>query len=932
VAGSAFAATNASLRGIHAVDSKVIWASGAKGTFLVSTDAGANWRAGVVPGAEMLDFRSVYAFSATSAYLLSSGPGDKSKLFETSDAGEHWALLYTASDGFLDGLEFWDRTHGIILGDQVGGSFVILTTADAGKTWARQTLPAALPEEGGFAASNSSLGVRGAGDAWFGTSGARVFHTADGGKTWSVVQTPIRHDSKSAGIFSLCFLDEGNGIAVGGEYTKPKEDAHNIALTSDGGLTWTEPDSRPGGYRSAVVCEGQRCFATGPGGSDLSRDGGKTWSGLAGVGFHALTLAGQVVRASGADGLLGQLTDWRDEGVLFLDRSPLAKMHPVPVHAVTMGQGFWYNRRKVNVERSMPTMYDLLEVNGILDNFRKVSGRKTDVSIRGPIYTDSDIYKWIEAAAFSLQSGPNADLQMRIDKAIDEIAAAQQPDGYLHTHIKDADRFTRMTRDHELYCLGHMLQGAIAYYRATGNRRLLDVGIRYVNYIADRRPLLTGHPELELALVELYRTTGEKKALELAGYLLSGVETERLKLKVSETNYMFSGVPFTSRTKFVGHAVRAMYASSGATDYFLETGDAAYGKTLNTLWDDLVQHKLYVTGGVGSRASGEAFGESWELPNAQAYGESCAAIGALMWNFRMLAATGEAKFTDVLERSLYNGINSGMSLDGTLYCYRNPLSWSGNDPNDKIRNPWYDTTCCPPNIERTLSSLPGHFYATSADGLWVHLYHNSEMDWHLENGTGLKVKQETEYPWKGAVKITVSPEKDAEFTMRLRIPGWSASSRVSVNGVAQKGVEAGKYLAIRRTWKSGDRVELAFDMQPEVLSANPLVSEDAGKVAVQRGPLVYCLEQQDQTGKVADLSLAKPGDKFTEEYRGDLLGGLVMLKHAGTIYEKPLADEPLYQALNQARPVKPIELRLIPYYAWSNRGPGAMTVWIPLAH
>ncbi len=387
--------------------------------------------------------------------------------------------------------------------------------------------------------------------------------------------------------------------------------------------------------------------------------------------------------------------EWRDQGVLYLDHSPKAVMHPVPVRAVKIGEGFWYERRKVNVERSMPTMYDLLEANGILDNFRRVSGRKKDGAIQGPVYTDSDIYKWIEAAAYSLQSAPNADLQGRIDRAIDEIVAAQDKNGYLNTHWsldRTKDRFTQMNRGHELYCLGHMLQGAIAYYRATGNTRLLDAGQRFVNYlVADfgpgKHPLLTGHPELELALAELYRTTGDKHAIELAGYLLSGVETERLKLKVSDTNYMFSGVPFTSRTKFVGHAVRAMYASSGATDYYLETGDPAYLKTLNTLWDDLVRHKLYITGGVGSRSSGEAFGESWELPNSQAYTESCAAIGNMMWNFRMLAATGEAKYTDMMERALYNGINSGMSLNGTLYCYRNPLSYSGLDPNDKIRNP-----------------------------------------------------------------------------------------------------------------------------------------------------------------------------------------------------------------------------------------------------
>ncbi|MCU1262008.1 MAG: putative glycosyl hydrolase [Bryobacterales bacterium] len=630
--------------------------------------------------------------------------------------------------------------------------------------------------------------------------------------------------------------------------------------------------------------------------------------------------------------------DWRDQGVLYLDHSPKAVMHPVPIRAVKIGEGFWYERRKVNVERSMPTMYDLLEANGVMDNFRRVSGRK-EGPLHGPVYTDSDIYKWIEAAAFSLQSAPNADLQGRIDRAIDEIVAAQDKNGYINTHWsldRAKDRFTQMERGHELYCLGHMLQAAIAYYRATGNTRLLDAGQKFVNYLVadfgpDKRPLLTGHPELELALAELYRTNGDKHALELAGYLLSGVETQRLNLKVSQTNYMFSGVPFTSRTRLIGHAVRAMYAASGATDYYLETGDAAYFKTLNTLWDDLVRHKLYITGGVGSRSSGEAFGEAWELPNSQAYTESCAAIGNMMWNFRMLTATGEAKYTDMMERALYNGINSGMSLTGTLYCYRNPLAWSGLDPNDKIRNPWYDTTCCPPNLERTLSSLPGYFYATGKDGLWVHFYHDSELDWHLEDGTPLHVTQQTKYPWQGSVQMTVSPAAEKNFALRVRIPGWSTSTKVLVNGAAVTGAKTGEYLAIQRMWKPGDRVTLEFDTRPTLIAANPLVTEDAGKVAVQRGPLIYCLEQPDQQAPVADVLLAKVSAPFAEEQKPDLLGGIVMLTHTGAAYRKPLESEPLYEpvGLSRGHTTKPVELRFIPYYAWSNREPGAMAVWVP---
>src|SRR6266404_2624243 len=637
---------------------------------------------------------------------------------------------------------------------------------------------------------------------------------------------------------------------------------------------------------------------------------------------------------------------WRDQGILNLGKSPYAMLHSVPVHAVTIEAGFWSPRREINVTSSIPSMGKLLEVNGRMDNFRRLTGKSAGTQ-RGPVYADSDIYKWIEAAGFALQAGERPELRAVVDKDIREIVAAQQADGYLNTYYVQEHAAQRMEpktqqHGHELYNIGHLLQGAIAYYRATGDRTLLDAGIRFVNEFllpsfgpgADKKPLFSGHPEMELALVELYRLTGDKRHLELAGYLLAG--DPRIPFKPENYVYHFCGIPFTSRTHLEGHAVRAMYACCGAADYYLETGDQAYWKTLNVLWKDLVSAQMYVTGGVGARSDGEAFGDPYELPNARAYGESCAAIGNMMWNWRMLAATGEAKFADVIERALYNGINSGMSLDGTLYCYRNPLAF---DPShgDKIRNDWYDTTCCPPNLERTLASLPGYFYSTTGDGIYLHLYDNSELNWHLESGIGLKVRQKTNYPWDGSVEILLTPAEPTEFTFFLRIPGWTDSTQVGVNGKAVAGATPGQYLPIRRRWSAGDVIRVQFNMTPQLLEANAQIAENNGRVAVQRGPLVYCLEQIDQPDGVAlkDVALnvgPKSSAQFQEEFQKDLLGGIIVLRHAGADYGESAERSLLYfRHSNEARKSKPLSLTFIPYYAWANRTATPMQVWTPIS-
>ncbi len=666
------------------------------------------------------------------------------------------------------------------------------------------------------------------------------------------------------------------------------------------------------------------------------------WCGII-LGLTFVLLGPVFASAEGTD------TPWRDQGVINVNRSPFAKLHSIPVRAVTIRDGFWGERRKTAVEKSIPSVWKLIEEHGYVDNFRRISKGK-NVPKKGPVFTDTDPYKWIEGVAMFLQSGDRPELRAIAESTINEIVAVQEPSGYLATQFtgeKIKDRLTPETLDwgHEDYCLGHMLQSAIAYYRATGNRKYLDAAQRFADFVArefgpDKKPYLAGHPVVEMGLIELYRTTGNRKYLDLAGYILNG--DPRINRPPHRIIYTFSGIPFTDRTHMQGHAVRAMYAVSGATDYYLETGDQKYWQTLNNLWQDTVSTKMYVMGGLGSRWEGEAFGDAYELPNSRSYSETCAAIGGMMWNWRMLAASGEARFTDVFERMLYNAVNVGMSLDGELYCYANPLESPGRtDPNwhskeGTTRNPWYDVLCCPPNIQRTLGALPGYMYSTSKDGLYVHLYDNSLLDWHLEDGTGLKVEQKTNYPWDGNVELTVNPAKKTEFTLHVRIPGWASSAKVQADGKTIKDVRPGSYLAIRRKWAAGDRVQLALDMTPQLVAAHPKVYEDAGKVAVQRGPLVYCLEQLDQAGGSSVTGVAIPvaqkgAPSFRTEHRANLLGGITVIRMQGVAYDEAGSVSALYRPAGPvAHRVGPyVDLTFIPYYAWANREPSPMRIWVP---
>lgn len=632
--------------------------------------------------------------------------------------------------------------------------------------------------------------------------------------------------------------------------------------------------------------------------------------------------------------------DWKNKPVLDTARSPKAVLHGVPVSSVKLGDGFWTQRRKANTDVSLPTLLELFEQKGILDNFRRAAGSK-DVPRRGPLYTDSDVYKWLEAVAFVLQERDHPTLRQAADKVIGDVAAAQEASGYINSYFTKENlglRHKNMRHGHELYCLGHLIQAGIAWQRATGETKLLDVGRKMADYIHSefgqgKKPIFEGHPEIELALVELYRTTGERKYLELAGYMLGGDARNEPGVPAREFVYLFTVKPFASRKVMEGHAVRAAYACSGATDYYLETGDPAYATTLQTLWDDMTKRKQYITGGIGSRGAGEAFGDPYELPNQQAYTESCAAIATMFWNWRMMQAWPVGKYMDNFEQALYNGANSGLSLDGRLYCYRNPLELTGN-PEDKIRNPWYDTTCCPPNLQRILASLPGYMYSTSNDGVWVHLYHASTLDWKLEDGTPIKVEQKTEYPWKGVVEMSVNPASMKEFSLHLRVPEWSAKSALTVNGRPwNMPAKAGSYIDIKRTWKAGDSVKLVLDVTPRMTQSNLRVRENVGKVAVERGPLLYCMEGLDQPEgtTVFDWYVNATAPQWQEEWQSSLLGGVLTLKAKA---ERPLelpATRSLYEKYPAWPPAqkKPGEITLIPYYTFTNRATTTMQVWIP---
>nr|WP_319511160.1 glycoside hydrolase family 127 protein [uncultured Draconibacterium sp.] len=602
---------------------------------------------------------------------------------------------------------------------------------------------------------------------------------------------------------------------------------------------------------------------------------------------------------------------------------------------------FWLPKIETNRKATIPASFQKCEETGRLENFL-IAGGKMEGTVRGDMpFDDTDVYKIIEGASYSMTTIPDPKLDAYVDSLIDIIGIGQAEDGYLTTwKIIDpthspaewcppGERWEGLAWSHELYNAGHMYEAAAAHYHATGKTNFLDIATKNADLLvsvfgADKNPQVPGHQIVETGLIKLYQITDKKEYLDLAKHFLDfrGDSTKRELWGPYNQDH----IPVVEQDEAVGHAVRAAYMYAGMTDIAALYKDAAYENAVDQLWDNVVNKKIYITGGIGSKHEGEAFGENYELPNLTAYNETCAAIANVYWNYRMFLLHGDSKYIDVLERSLYNGVISGVALDGTNFFYPNPLScdmhYHFNSGGSLTREPWFDCSCCPSNMCRFMPSVPGYIYAQKDNDIYVNLFVQSSTSVKMADA-GVKIDQETKYPWDGKVKISVSPETVSQFAVRVRIPGWAqnqplpgdlysyanaptAKPVILVNGESVSYETEQGYAVLDREWKSGDEVELSLPMPVRTVKASELVKDDQGKVAIERGPIVYCVEEKDNP-EIGSIQVSEE-TQFESNYNADLLAGVEVIKASGKTKKETFTA--------------------IPYYVWNNRGANKMDVWL----
>ncbi len=631
--------------------------------------------------------------------------------------------------------------------------------------------------------------------------------------------------------------------------------------------------------------------------------------------------------------------------VLLFSQATSGKIEFVSFSKVNITDAFWKPKIDKVATVTIPVCIDQTEVKTPrIRNFEKVA-RKKGEQHEGIFYDDSDVFKALEAMSYALKTHPNTEMEKKCDEWIDKIAAAQQPDGYLNTWytLKGLqDRYTDMSM-HEDYNAGHMIEAGVAYFNATGKRKLLDVCIKWADHFdalfgPGKRHWVTGHQELELALVKLYKVTKHEKYLKLSDWLLSERGKKLAKgytwTDWKDTAYAQDVVPVKEQKEITGHAVRAMYMYTGAADVAEQTGDADYMKAMRTVWEDVVYRNMYITGGIGSAGSNEGFSQDYDLPNEQAYCETCASVGMVFWNQRMNALTGNSEYMDVLERSLYNAALDGLSLSGDRFFYGNPLASRGQHQ----RREWFGTACCPANIARLVASLGDYIYAKTDNSIYVNLFVGSNTNIPLKNGN-VDLKMETNYPWDGNIKLNIDPVKRSKFKLYLRVPGWHQGKTVpgdlytftgignipapyglTVNGKPADGSEENGYVVIDRTWQKGDKVEYTLSMGVNMVDSRDSLKQNINRIAIQRGPIVYCLEGADNNGKAWNIIIPENTEFKTMDHK--------------------VLDESV-QALTAEVPVVIVnddgtslrtetkKIIAIPYYTWANRGKNEMQVWLP---